>query len=177
MKPLNILSVLILSLILAACGSNSAILANQPEAQPASATPAQATLPPTDVPEVQPNQVTSNTDLQLPQLSDNQGAVEVVVRPLDLGSQAGKLAFEVALNTHSVDLSMDLATLSTLTTDTGLTVQADVWDAPRGGHHVSGTLSFPSSVDGKEILDGATKLTLTIKDVDAPERTFAWDLR
>jgi hypothetical protein len=103
--------------------------------------------------------------------------VEVVVRPLDLGSQAGKLTFEVALNTHSVDLNMDLATLSTLTTDTGLTVQADVWDAPRGGHHVSGTLSFPSSVDGKEILDGAAKLTLTIKDVDAPERTFAWDLR
>ena len=94
-----------------------------------------------------------------------------------LGSQAGKLAFEVSLNTHSVDLSMDLAALATLAADTGLTVQADAWDAPRGGHHVSGTLSFPSSVDGKEILDGAAKLTLTIKDVDVPERTFAWDLR
>ena len=180
MKPLNILFVLFLSLILAACGTNSAIVSNPPEAEeaePASATPAQATLPPTDVPEVQPSPIAGNAKFQLPGLSDNQGAVEVVVRPLDLGSQAVKLTFEVALNTHSVDLSMDLAALATLSTDTGLTVQADVWDAPRGGHHVSGTLSFPSSVDGKAILDGATKLTLTIKDVDAPLRTFAWDLK
>jgi hypothetical protein len=121
--------------------------------------------------------VSGNAEHQLPELTDSQGAVAVIVKPLDLGSQAEKLTFEVALETHSVDLSMDLAALAILTTDTGLTVQADVWDAPRGGHHVSGTLSFPSSLDGKTILDGATTLTLTIKDVDAPERTFAWDLR
>ncbi len=47
---------------------------------------------------------------------------------------------------------------------------------PTGGHHVSGTLSFPASVEGKPVLDGATKLTLTIKSVDAPERVFIWDL-
>ena len=177
MKPLNTLLVLILSLILAACGSNSAILGSPPQAKPASDLPAQAYPPPADVPEVQPSQVTGKAEYQLPELTDNQGAVAVIVKPLDLGSQDEKLTFEVALNTHSVDLSMDLAALATLTTDTGYTVQADVWDAPRGGHHVSGTLSFPASVDGKAILDGATKLTLTIKDVDVPERTFAWGLR
>ena len=72
---------------------------------------------------------------------------------------------------------MDLANLATLTTDSGRTVQATLWDAPRGGHHVSGTLSFPASVDGKALLDGVTKLTLTIKDVDAPQRAFTWDLQ
>jgi hypothetical protein len=177
MKSLNILFVLTLSFVLAACGSNSAILASPTETQPVSAPPTQISLPPTDVPDVQPSQVAGNAEYQLPELTDSQGAVAVIVKPLDLGSQAEKLTFEVALETHSVDLSMDLAALATLTTDTGLTVQADVWDAPRGGHHVSGTLSFPSSLDGKTILDGATTLTLTIKDVDAPERTFAWDLK
>ena len=101
----------------------------------------------------------------------------MIVKPLDLNSSADKLSFEVTLDTHSIDLSMDLAALATLTTDTGMSVQAIVWDAPLGGHHVSGTLSFPASVESKPILDGASKLTLIIKGVDAPERIFAWDLK
>jgi hypothetical protein len=81
------------------------------------------------------------------------------------------------METHSVDLSMNRATLSTLTTDTGITVQATLWDAPRGGHHVSGRLIFPATLDGKSILNGATKLTLTIHDVDIPSRVFEWQLQ
>ena len=170
MKYLTILFVLFLSLILAACGSNPVSTTNQTNPQP---TPVSATL----TPAAQPTQSSGAGALQLSELSDDQGAVAVVVKPLDLGSQAEKLTFEVSLNTHSVDLSMDLAALSTLTTDTGLTVQPDVWDAPIGGHHVSGTLSFPSNVEGKPLLEGASKLTLVIKDVDAPQRTFTWDLK
>jgi hypothetical protein len=107
---------------------------------------------------------------------DEQGAVAVEVTPVNLTNPGESLEFEVGLNTHSVDLSMDLASLATLTTDTGKTVQASQWDAPSGGHHVSGKLIFPASVDGKSILEGAKKLTLTIKDLDAPERVFSWDL-
>lgn len=80
------------------------------------------------------------------------------------------------MSTHSIDLSMDLATLATLTTDNGRTVQAMLWNAPSGGHHVSGTLSFPASVDGDLLLDGATKVILTIENVDASKRVFTWDL-
>ncbi len=80
------------------------------------------------------------------------------------------------MNTHSVNLGMDLAALGTLTTDTGRAVRATVWDALKGGHHVSGRLSFPASVDGTPLLNGAKKLTLTLQNVDAPERTFTWDL-
>jgi hypothetical protein len=108
---------------------------------------------------------------------DSQGAVTVEVKPENLSNLGDTLAFEISMSTHSVDLSMDLATLATLTTNDGSTVHATLWDAPRGGHHVSGTLSFPTSVDGKPILDGATKLTLMIEDVDAPERVFSWDLQ
>jgi hypothetical protein len=98
------------------------------------------------------------------------------VTPLNLGTPADTLQFDVAMNTHSVDLSMDLAVLSTLSTDTGATVPASKWDAVPGGHHVSGTLIFPSAQGGKSILDGANKLTLTIVNVDTPARVFEWEL-
>jgi hypothetical protein len=108
--------------------------------------------------------------------SDDQGAVTLVVTPLNLNNPGQTLDFDVAMETHSVDLSMDLAAVSTLTTDTGRSVQATRWDAPRGGHHVEGKLSFPANVDGVPVLEGATKLTLIVRDVDAPERAFVWQL-
>jgi hypothetical protein len=71
---------------------------------------------------------------------------------------------------------MDLMTLTTLTTDTGLTLKPTLWDAPQGGHHVEGTLSFPATQDGKAILKGIKQLTLTISNVDNATRVFEWDL-
>ena len=108
--------------------------------------------------------------------SDAQGAVTVNVTPLNLDTLSDQLEFDVALETHSVDLSMDLATLATLTTDTGIAVQATTWEAPRGGHHVQGKLIFPATKDGKTILDDASKLTLKITNVDAPSRVFEWPI-
>ena len=107
---------------------------------------------------------------------DEQGFVEVAVTPLNLNALDETLNFDVGLNTHSVDLSMDLAPLAKLEAGNGLSVQASFWDAPSGGHHVSGILSFPSVVDGVTLLEGASHLTLTIYDVDAPERSFTWSL-
>lgn len=108
---------------------------------------------------------------------DEQGMVIVEVTPLNMGAPSDTLQFDVVLNTHSVDLSMDLATLATLTTDTGITLEATMWDAPRGGHHVSGKLIFSAVQDGKSILEGASKLTLTIFDLDTASRIFEWDLK
>ena len=157
-----------LALGLAACAP-----AATPAQLPAPATePAATDLPPTSaaIPTVE-----AAGDLVR---VDEQGMVAVQVTPLNLDPAAESLDFEIAMNTHSVDLSMDLSTLSTLTTDTGLIVQPAKWDAPPGGgHHVSGTLSFPSTQDGKPILDGASKLTLTILNVDAPSRVFEWALK
>jgi hypothetical protein len=107
---------------------------------------------------------------------DEQGFVEVAVTPLNLNAPSGTLDFNVGLNTHSVDLSMDLAAVATLEADNGLGVEAVTWDAPSGGHHVSGVLSFPALVDGGKLLDGASHLTLKIHNVDAPERIFTWRL-
>ena len=156
-----------LALGLAACAP-----AATPAQLPAPATePAATDLPPTSaaIPTVE-----AAGDLVR---VDEQGMVAVQVTPLNLDPAAESLDFEIAMNTHSVDLSMDLSTLSTLTTDTGLSVQPNKWDAPSGGHHVSGMLSFPSTQDGKAILEGAGKLTLIILNVDAPSRVFEWELK
>jgi hypothetical protein len=64
-----------------------------------------------------------------------------------------------------------------LTTDTGLTVSAVAWDAPSGGHHVSGVLSFPASLGDQGVLEGAEQVTLTIRNVDVPERVFMWEIQ
>jgi len=108
---------------------------------------------------------------------DDQGAIIFEVTPLDLNQTAESLEFSIVLTTHSIDLSMDLAATATLSTDTGVNVNSTLWDAPRGGHHVEGKLIFPATQNGNSILDGATKLTLTITNVDAPTRIFEWELK
>jgi hypothetical protein len=108
--------------------------------------------------------------------TDAQGYVEFDVTPVNLSQPGETLDFEVGMNTHSVNLSWDLAAQSQLTTDTGREVKGQSWPVG-GGHHVSGTLSFPAkTADGKPLLAGAKKLTLTIQNAGAPERTFVWDL-
>jgi hypothetical protein len=102
--------------------------------------------------------------------------VAVEVTPLDLATSGDVLAFDVSLSTHSVDLSMDLAAEATLTTDAGTTVSPLSWDAPKGGHHVSGILTFPASLDGNRVLSSTTRLTLIIRGVDSAERIFAWNV-
>lgn len=109
--------------------------------------------------------------------ADEQGAVTVSVTQLNLNGPTETLDFNVVMDTHSVDLSMDLAEQAELTTDTGLVVTANGWDGARGGHHVSGTLSFPAVIDGETVLNNVTRLTLTLRDVDAAERVFTWQLQ
>jgi hypothetical protein len=176
MRRLSFLLFLAFGLALTACSSTSLPTPTLPAVEPTAPPPTQPVVAPTQASPAQPAQPVGKPATQLAELTDNQGAVTVIVKPLDLNSSPDTLSFEVTLDTHSIDLSMDLAALATLMTDIGQSVQATLWNAPLGGHHVSGTLSFPASIDGKPILDSAVKLTLIIKDVDAPERTFAWDL-
>ena len=107
---------------------------------------------------------------------DNQGSITVKVTPLNLGIDQDTLTFNVVMDTHSVELSMDLADLAVLSNDRGDDVQPLGW--PVGsGHHYEGVLTFPSSsVTGKPLIEGATELVLVIRDLDADERRFEWRL-
>ncbi len=93
------------------------------------------------------------------------------------GPHAG-LNFEVAMNTHSVNLDgYDLAELAVLRTDRGQEVRPSRWDAPAGGHHRRGTLTFPDRTpDGRPVIGPDTAwVELIIRDVaGVPQRVFRW---
>lgn len=172
-----------LTVILAACSAEPQAVSNptspgnsDPLSTPTAAPVATATTGTTPNTVITPESADPSSTTQGLVRIDEQGAVVVEVTPVNLIAPGEAIEFEIGLNTHSIDLSMDLAALATLATDTGKTVQASQWDAPSGGHHVSGKLIFPAAVDGQPILKGAKKLTLTIKDLDVPERVFFWDL-
>jgi hypothetical protein len=87
-------------------------------------------------------------------------------------------AFKITLDTHAVDLDgYDLAQLAVLRTDQGQIVQPMGWDAPKGGHHREGTLTFPATAaNGSATIGPETRrVELVIRDVaGVPERTLTW---
>lgn len=87
-----------------------------------------------------------------------------------LQDASAALTFKIAMDTHAVDLDgYDLAQLATLRTNQGQTVQPTGWEAPKGGHHREGTLTFPAISPDTRTVD------LIIRNVaGVPERTLRW---
>lgn len=85
--------------------------------------------------------------------------------------------FAIVLDTHSVALDgYDLHQLALLRVD-GVSVTPVSWDAPAGGHHRTGTLTFPSTTDnGSQLItERSRKVELVISGVgDVPERVLTW---
>ncbi len=176
MKILSILASLIIIVIFAsACSTGNAATPSAAESNTVSATsqapatqPTVANVPSATLP------APSQSDVAK---TDSQGMVTVELTPENLDHPGDSLVFDEAMNTHSVNLGMDLSKLATLTTDTNQSIPASSWDGPKeGGHHVSGKLTFPAANNGKPILEGAKQVTITITDVDAPSRAFTWQL-
>ena len=93
------------------------------------------------------------------------------------GASAGP-TFRVVLDTHAVDLDgYDLRQLATLRVDGARELQPTGWDAPKGGHHREGSLTFPATLPdgGATIGPAARSIELVIRDVaGVPERAFRW---
>lgn len=83
------------------------------------------------------------------------------------------LRFVVAMETHSVDLDgLDLRS-ATLRNDRGEARTGPTWDAPKGGHHRSGTLAFDGDV--QTFLAGTTWIELIVPDIAGiPTRVLRW---
>lgn len=112
---------------------------------------------------------TSVIDLE-PQ-TNSEGAVTISVAPRKSAS-AGTWEFEIALNTHSVELSEDLIKVAVLIVD-DKEYQPFAWDGdPPGGHHRKGILQFgPISPQPQSI-------TLKIRNVGGvQERNFIWQFK
>ncbi len=86
--------------------------------------------------------------------------------------------FSVSMDTHSGNLDgYNLTRLAVLRTGSGQEVTPSSWDAPSGGHHRKGTLTFPSTgPDGKPLLGTVNgPVSVIIKDVaGVGERVFTW---
>jgi len=108
-------------------------------------------------------------------IQTNEGG-QVTIKATWIGASAGTV-FDVVMDTHAVDLDgYDLTRLAVLRVN-GREVQPSSWDAPKGGHHRKGTLSFPATAsDGKPLSElGTRTIELIIRDVaDVPERIFRW---
>ena len=114
---------------------------------------------------------------------DKQGTVTVTATLLtpDKPRTDGKLAVQVKLDTHAVDLDQyQLEKLALLRDVQGREVQALGLELPSGsGHHREGVLLFPSiDVTGKPMLSPEAKsLTLILRGIGGvQERVFRWQL-
>lgn len=106
--------------------------------------------------------------------------VEARLSDAHAAGDTGPLVFSIVLDTHSVDLdAIDLAGSASLRDDRGRSVAPVRWEAPRGGHHVQGVLTFPGVLaDGSALHSRSTRsLALVVTNVgDIPERRLTWDL-
>ena len=99
---------------------------------------------------------------------NDSGEVRISVTPRVLKS-GFPASFDIAFETHSIDLVFDVEDVATLTDTTGTTYIPHWEGSPPGGHHRSGTLRFTPDLKRK------TTLTLTLVDIAGiPSRTFSW---
>jgi hypothetical protein len=149
----------VLAVFASSCAGNTVPGADAP---PLASTPAPASQAPTVAPGTTSGMQTSEG-----------GQVTVAVT---WEGRQGRPLFKVALDTHSVDLdAIDLSQMALLRTDQGVEIRPTGWDAPKGGHHRSGTLSFPEvAADGAPLFDASTdSVELVIRNVAGiPERRF-----
>jgi hypothetical protein len=104
-------------------------------------------------------------------LVDSRNSITVEATPLGFNPDE-ELKIDIKLDTHSVSLDYDIAAISNIEDSLGNTYLAIRWDgSPPGGHHRSGTLSFPP------VEKSTTYLKLTIPDINGVDRIFTWNLK
>lgn len=160
-------SLLVLLILLAAgCSATNAAPAPNGAAVPNQSTPANA---PSNTAGTANSRSGSSSSFE-PKTVEG-GSVTVTVTPLSLKAGA-PLEFEIAMNTHSVDLSDDMLKAVVLRDDAGKEYAPTAWDGPAsGGHHRSGKVTLP------DLASGAKSVTLVVKGIaGVPERSFKWDL-
>ncbi|MEX2442518.1 MAG: YncE family protein [Alkalispirochaeta sp.] len=100
-------------------------------------------------------------------------AVTIAITPLPMEKGSTGAAFSVSMNTHSVNLDFDLTERAILRDAGGEEYRPSGWDAPAGGHHVSGTLRF-DDVDDDALREGGSYQIVITGVAGAPERAFRW---
>lgn len=119
----------------------------------------------------QPAQPNSDASISFDSQTVEGGNVAVKVTLLQWQPNA-PLEFDIAMDTHSVELADDMLKAVVLRDDSGLEYAPSAWDGPAGGgHHREGKIKFaPLTIEPKS-------LTLVVKNIaGVPERVFKWEL-
>jgi len=131
-----------------------------------------ATNQPANSVNANPAPASSNpTPVKLEPKTDSQASVTVKVTPSDTSPQSAEWKFDVAMDTHLVELNQDMLKSAVLVDDQEKGYTPLRWDGPNaGGHHREGTLVFqPISPLPKSI-------ELKISGVGGVIRDFSWQL-
>lgn len=109
----------------------------------------------------------------LAQQSSQGGGVTVRVKPADVSGNATTWSFQVALETHSGDLSDDLAVIAVMVDASGKQYSAVGWEggAP-GGHHRKGVLRFKAPSPRPDSIEVRIQ-----RPGEAAPRSFRWQLK
>ncbi len=101
---------------------------------------------------------------------DDQNGLTVEVTPLSF-ALGREIVFDIAFNTHEGNLDFDLTKVAYLEDSYGKTYTPTRWNGPPpGGHHMEGTLYFPS-LQGKP-----TSMKLVLKGLyGVDSRIFEWN--
>jgi hypothetical protein len=114
-----------------------------------------------------------NAVAQLATQKNTANGVTVAVTPASLSPGAKTWNFSIVLDTHSQDLSDDLAQSALLVDDRGNEFKALAWDgAAPGGHHRSGVLRF----NAIEPRPQALELRIS-RPGEVKARAFRWRLQ
>lgn len=157
-------ALLLITLWLVACSSATPTAASTPTMPPSTATVVPTVLATNTV---KPSVPSSAFEMQ----SKSAGSVDIDVTPKVI--QVGQpMAFEILMNTHSVDLSDDMTQIVILRDDQGKEYQPIAWEGQEpGGHHRGGIIKFAASASKPKYVE------LVIKGLaKVPERIFRWDL-
>lgn len=102
-----------------------------------------------------------------------QGGVTVAVTPSALAPSAKVWAFKVAYDTHTKDLSDDVAATAVLSDGKGREAKPLAWEGPGpGGHHRAGVLTFQAF----DPAPAAIELHIA-RPGESSRRTFRWSIK
>lgn len=162
--PVSLL-VLVIAVLVTACAGGTTPGSAAPAASPPASAAAQGTA---DAGAAAPTVPQAEAD----SVTDDGGGVTVRATWAGIGAGA---VFELALDTHSVDLDpLDLRD-GILRNDRGQTMTTPSWSAPPAGHHRSGELRFAG--DGQTFFASAKWIELVLFGIgDVAERTLRWDV-
>ena len=112
------------------------------------------------------------TQMDFPIAMNDENAITFEARPLAIEFDK-PLRIELSIDTHVGALDFDVTDVAVLETDTKTVLEPLSWEgSPPGGHHRSGTLTFPS------IPKTTKELRLIIRNVyEIETRTLSWSLQ